>query len=561
MNMSRYVHIKKHLDSLGILVNPSEIDKHIDREIDCYVSTGYYDENHYKQFQETKKVKGFTNLTTDKIYFDFDSSPDNLNPARQDALTLIDRLQKYNISVENIEVFFSGRKGFNVVLNLKTEIQQALVANFAKRMAYDLKTYDDSLYDENQIIRIPFTKHQDSGLYKIPLSYRQLVGLDDNGIKTAASQLSSKIYKSKSIPVEVNPELFTPIVEIKKVVAEPIVTKPRYWKANLWAMVQGEMPVGTRDEGCLKLAAACRGLGYDEETAVVIVLNAIKRAWDKYGEATTSLDEAEAKVRRAYNEDSLETHAEEFDPTYGLVSLRELFNQPDVEIPYVIDKLLPLSGTSILAGAPKEGKSTLVRNLITAITNGSEFLSRKTMKGPIVYFALEENIGETKKNFRKLNALGSDNVHVAFSNHGVKGVEELEVIIDKYNPVLVVIDTLFHFVPVNNGNDYVEVNNKLKPYTNLARVKNVHIMFVHHTNKSEQFNDKSILGSQAIAGIVDTILLFKSEGKQRVVSGKTRNNGPLEPIYLDYDSKTNQYTVGVKDESEFDDWDTPPNGK
>jgi hypothetical protein len=45
-----------------------------------------------------------------------------------------------------------------------------------------LTTLDSSLYDENQILRIPNTKHEKSGLYKIQLSVGQLTGLDINFI-------------------------------------------------------------------------------------------------------------------------------------------------------------------------------------------------------------------------------------------------------------------------------------------------------------------------------------------------------------------------------------------
>src|ERR1041384_228654 len=108
-----------------------------------------------------------------KFYFDFDN--ENLEKAKQDALKLIQRIQKYNINPDDFEIYFSGSKGFEVTLNINKELSPKQVQSIANELAGDLESFDSSMYDANQIFRIPGTKHQKSGLYKIPLKYNELL--------------------------------------------------------------------------------------------------------------------------------------------------------------------------------------------------------------------------------------------------------------------------------------------------------------------------------------------------------------------------------------------------
>src|ERR1700689_1602190 len=108
MSMSKYVRLTKTVQDLGILIKPEEVQNHIkDRKIDHYVSTYFYDENHYKEFQKVGKVKGFTGQKTQMIWWDFDSK-DDLKLARKDAIELVKRLQTNGIRETNLEIFFSG---------------------------------------------------------------------------------------------------------------------------------------------------------------------------------------------------------------------------------------------------------------------------------------------------------------------------------------------------------------------------------------------------------------------------------------------------------------------
>src|SRR5437899_9961513 len=87
---------------------------------------------------------------------------------------------------------------------------------------------------------------------------------------------------------------------------------------------------------------------------------------------------------------------------FRLKSVRELFEEPEEKTPYIVEGLLPSAGTSLLGGKPKDGKSTLARQLAVAVATGKPFLDRATEKGRVLYFALEEKSSEVKAHFRLL---------------------------------------------------------------------------------------------------------------------------------------------------------------
>ncbi len=200
---------------------------------------------------------------------------------------------------------------------------------------------------------------------------------------------------------------------------------------------------------------------------------------------------------------------------------RLLIEAPE-EVPYVVENLLPLGGTSILAGEPKAGKSTLARSLALIVAEGGDFLGRKCNAGYVLYLVLEDKRDEVRKHFASMSAGVTTNLEKVLVHTGPApalsddGLRELRLIIERYKPVLVVIDVVHRFLRVNDMNDYAKVSTALEPLTNLARETNCHILMVHHAGKGahRQGLDR-VLGSTALAGAVDTAMIFSRIGDQR----------------------------------------------
>jgi predicted ATP-dependent serine protease len=143
---------------------------------------------------------------------------------------------------------------------------------------------------------------------------------------------------------------------------------------------------------------------------------------------------------------------------FGFTSLEDLLNEPDEEISWIVDGMLPSGGFSLMVAKPKVGKSTLVRQLALAVTNGELFLDRKTTKGAVLYVSLEEKRGEVRNHFRLMGANGTEDLGVYVGSTPEGAYEWLKREVERKKPVLVIIDTLFRFNRVADLNDYAKVS-------------------------------------------------------------------------------------------------------
>lgn len=303
--MSQYVRLTRGLYDKGVLVKPEDVDKHIkNRNLDHYTSIHYYNNKHYEEFQREGSIKGIEDLQTNKLVFDLDCKKD-LNKAKYDALIIISRLEQQQIKKSQIEIYFSGQKGFTLVVNLDKYITPSQMANAALKLGRDLKTLDASLYNPSRILRIPNTKHQESGLYKIQISYDQLKDLSIDQIKTLATTPKENKMTDK---ISLSEELFKEDIKPEK--EEPSATyndeleKPPHWKNCKWSLLQGNFKAGERHNAMTVLAATLRAMpfGYDYDTTYNICIAALKKSWKKNEEGGFDESELEKVLDSVYSE-------------------------------------------------------------------------------------------------------------------------------------------------------------------------------------------------------------------------------------------------------------------
>ncbi len=233
-----------------------------------------------------------------------------------------------------------------------------------------------------------------------------------------------------------------------------------------------------------------------------------------------------------------------------------LLSEPEEEISWVIDELLPSSGFSIIAAKPKVGKSTLARQVAHAVARGDSFFGCETTKGTVLYLALEEKRSEVKRHFRQLSDVFGDAEKDSLQVYADAVPKDphswLEKKIKESKPVLVIIDTLFRFVSIKNGNDYAEVTTALSPLLALARNHGAHLMVVHHAGKGGREGGDSILGSTAIFGSVDTSIILRRTESKRTIETQQRYGKDMDPTLLVFDDTTQTTSLGgTKEEDDI----------
>jgi len=127
------------------------------------------------------------------ILVDIDS--DDLTEAKSRALDLIAYWQsEYSLSPDDLSIYFSGSKGFHLVINLNTfgspdpnEEMGSLIKIAVKELCGPIK-HDPVIYENHRLMRVENSLNAKSGLYKIQLSYSELVSLSVDEIKELAKR-------------------------------------------------------------------------------------------------------------------------------------------------------------------------------------------------------------------------------------------------------------------------------------------------------------------------------------------------------------------------------------
>jgi RecA/RadA recombinase len=221
-----YIRVCKGVQDKGILVPiNTNVYKDIDFNKDYYTSAFIYNDKQYATFKANGTIAGIDDTVTDKLYWDFDSEA-NLDQARLDAVTLCMRLEEeYRVSPSSIALYFSGKKGFQVEVLFAQELFTPSEAkNICLNVGEGLTTLDRQIYNASRILRLPLTKHQGSGLFKIPLNYSGLQEATVDEIKEEAKN---------SFPLEDLKGLFKPTAVISKELKQLKTTSPKIEEKKL----------------------------------------------------------------------------------------------------------------------------------------------------------------------------------------------------------------------------------------------------------------------------------------------------------------------------------------
>ena len=242
---SSYYRVCKNLKDKGILVKEGQHDLDKYKNSEAYISAFKYNEEHKKLFDKTNSVAGFSDVTTDILYFDLDNT--DIELARQDTITVLDRLKEYDIN--NTTICLSGGKGYHLALHSTTSFSPTEARTLAINLAGDLPSFDSSIYNANRIIRIEGSVHNKTGLRKTRISEEELRTLKIADLKTLANSEYEYSKPTKETLKEAFLALSKPITKVanKEIelkdnvdyISNPYALQP--WKL---ALSQGFFPDG-----------------------------------------------------------------------------------------------------------------------------------------------------------------------------------------------------------------------------------------------------------------------------------------------------------------------------
>jgi hypothetical protein len=305
-----FVNLRSGLNSKPQLISTKEdINNYItSRDRDWYVSLYKYTEKHKALLEEKGSLAGVKDTLTNALYFDFDSK-DSLEKAQNDAIEVANRLITRGFEEDEIGCYFTGGKGFSVEIEMNEYLTPDKFKAIVFDIAGDLDTFDGVVNDPNRIVRISNTKHQNSGLYKIPLTPDELVNLTIPEIKLLAKNPRAnrmltvanlpknikdvEVLKEKTID-QIGKELTFDISTIDMKSRPKGIDEPRFLLLN------GFFRSGERNHSMLCLASTLHNLNYPLEVTRGMLNGAAELQSSRTGESAFPEKEVELIINQVY---------------------------------------------------------------------------------------------------------------------------------------------------------------------------------------------------------------------------------------------------------------------
>lgn len=208
-------------------------------------------------------------------------------------------------------------------------------------------------------------------------------------------------------------------------------------------------------------------------------------------------------------------------PDY-IKTAQELIDNDINEIPWFLDKLIPLGGLTVVSGSSDTGKSTFLRQMSLALVSGKDdYLGQRfTAKyRRIIYVSTEDDtlsLSPRIKVERNYFSTTADyaNLHFIFDYERIE--EKLREAFSRYPADCIILDA-FGDLFDGDPNSAPSTRGFLNTYKAMADEFGCAIVFLHHNRKSAGTNnpDKNdLLGSMAIeAKARSVIMLSQSESK------------------------------------------------
>ena len=221
-------------------------------------------------------------------------------------------------------------------------------------------------------------------------------------------------------------------------------------------------------------------------------------------------------------------------------SAAELYGKALEMPPVIVEGLIP-AGLTVLAGAPKRGKSWLTLQLAVSVAAGVPFLGMATEQGDVLYLDLESRQYRVQS---RLNALlpgrAPERLQIAHEADGLDGglLTQLgDWCAEVSKPALIIIDTLGR---VKGGgrrgeNAYEGDTRIFGGLQKFAMRHGLGIVAVHHTRKSMPETDyfERVSGSMGLTGVCDEVIVLggkRTEPDNVLLNASGRDFDPVEMV-------------------------------
>ncbi len=365
------------------------------------------------------------------VPIDIDRADNSAEETIRKAAHVLHQLSELGVQDDSIKCYFSGR-GYHILIhegcfNFIAVLKEAGVVNgepfldlpyIVKETMLNLpeigSILDPALYQRNGFLRTTYSLNQKSGLYKIPVSIKEIMSLDHAAIEELAkTRREDFVWESEYCgDGELEKHVVTHVPSVR---SYSQISEPQFEEACIYHMLSNPPQEGSRNNMALRIASHMRKSGIPSEFAKTILLEWNNRSLDE----GIIIEKVESAYNRRYNygcndnlrakfcstrckhyarKDVVETpksFEELIEVTKKTNFLMELENGIDLAAMlhlnmYDSDYIVTRGEVVSLIGMTKAGKSTIMRH----IALGLDFVDMDKIHDkfvrPTVYYTGEE---------------------------------------------------------------------------------------------------------------------------------------------------------------------------
>ena len=219
--------------------------------------------------------------------FDIDDLEHNYSKLIRDLKIVIYRLKtELHLEERDIEIYFSGAKGFHIIIDhriLGFEPSRTLnkdlktIALYFKASTFT-KCIDTRIYDYRRLFRVPNTINTKTGLYKVPIMFKDLINMSYEDLLDYASRPHTFIKKPKMYNKKVHDafyELVNKLSERERRSVNTSIAREYVSSKKLLPCVeyllQNGAEEGQRNNCTIALASSLFQIGHSREEVIEIL--------------------------------------------------------------------------------------------------------------------------------------------------------------------------------------------------------------------------------------------------------------------------------------------------
>ena len=230
-----------------------------------------------------------------------------------------------------------------------------------------------------------------------------------------------------------------------------------------------------------------------------------------------------------------------------IVNGQDIKNTTYPETEFIVPTVIP-EGLTLLAAAPKIGKSWFVLQVAAAVSEGSTIFGGIELPHPrrVLYMALEDSPRRIQQRLDIMTMDYGRNVDFIFDLKGNNAADIISAWFQKWEAQkpIVIVDTYGRTLDGEQDATYS------RDYAGMANYKSIipagcSLLFVHHTKKADEGDFlQALSGTNGLAGAADTIIVLKRDrlSKDATLSITSREMEEAEH-HLNFNEKA-VWTIG-----------------